>query len=590
MTTPTRARLTTAVAIILIGVTQTVLVLESAHTHANGAFASQTTYLLYMLVIGWGFAGAGLYADARRPANATGRLMIAVGCAWLLRALEVSSNPVLFAVGSLLAPLAFAVLNHLLLAFPSGRLETRGRRWLARVGYVNVTVLQLAALLVTDTRAPYTACEDCPPNPLLISGSATAYGVITTLQSLAALVVLLGLSVVLVQRWRRASRALRRSLSPILITGALTVLLVPAAMAAAALDAEASADASLIVALTLFAAIPFAFLLGLLRSTLGEAEAVTAVVSRLGEASGGPALRDALAQTLNDPSLQVAYWVTEITSYVDTDGRRVALPIAGERTVATHINDGDERVAVIIHDASLEQGGNLVATIAAAASLTLRNERLGAELRVRVAELRASRTRLVAAGDEQRRRIERDLHDGAQQRLMALGMDLRLVRDRVDSNPAEAIELLDDSLQELREATAELRELARGIHPAVLTNRGLGPALKGLADRSPVPVLILETPQHRLPPAIESAVYFVVAEALTNAARYAMAQGVTVNVLHREGRVDVRVADDGIGGADSEEGSGLRGLRDRITALDGRVDMASVRGEGTTIEVTLPCA
>ena len=182
-----------------------------------------------------------------------------------------------------------------------------------------------------------------------------------------------------------------------------------------------------------------------------------------------------------------------------------------------------------------------------------------------------------------------DLHDGAQQRLMALGINLRLVRDRIEHDSQEAVELVDASLQELREATAELRELARGIHPAVLTDRGLEAAIKGLAGRSPVPVEVVETPGDRLPPSVESAVYFVVAEGLTNAARYARAQRVTVSVVRRNGQVEVEVSDDGVGGADPEQGSGLRGLHDRVAALDGRLDLASADDEGTTLRASLPC-
>jgi signal transduction histidine kinase len=195
----------------------------------------------------------------------------------------------------------------------------------------------------------------------------------------------------------------------------------------------------------------------------------------------------------------------------------------------------------------------------------------------------------VQAGYDERRRLERDLHDGAQQRLMALGINLRLARDRVERDPQEAVELLDTSLQELSEATAELRELARGIHPAVLTDRGLEAAIKGLAGRSPVPVEVVETPVDRLPSSIESAIYFVVAEALTNAARYAEAQRVMVSVVRRNGQVEVEVSDNGLGGADPDQGSGLRGLHDRVGALDGRLQVTSVGGEGTTLKASIPC-
>ena len=395
------------------------------------------------------------------------------------------------------------------------------------------------------------------------------------LQLICSFVLLIGLVLTMLRRWRRATAGQRRSLSPVLSAGAFTLFFLACALVAGAVGAAAAADAALIVALTAFACVPFAFLLGLLRSRLGQAEAVSLVVGKLGADAGRSALRDTLAQALGDPRLDVAYWVPEISSYVESHGRPVTLPAPGSGRFATRISHGGDPVAVVIHGASLEDDADLVQAVGAAVALTLRSERLDAELQVRLAELRASRARIVQAGDEQRRRIERDLHDGAQQRLMALGINLRLARDRVENHPAEAIELLDTSLHELNEATAELRELARGIHPAVLTNRGLDAALKGLVSRSPAPVEILETPGDRLPSPIESAVYFIVAEALTNAARYAAASSVRVSVSHDNGVVEVQVTDDGIGGADPQRGSGLRGLHDRVAALNGRLQLAA---------------
>ena len=253
-------------------------------------------------------------------------------------------------------------------------------------------------------------------------------------------------------------------------------------------------------------------------------------------------MREALAAALGDDTLELAYWVPNQGAYVDADGRPMRIDPAPEGKIATTIEHDGRRVAAIVHAAGLADERELVQTVGAAAALTLENERLDAELRASVAELRASRARIVQAGDEQRRRIERDLHDGAQQRLMALGINLRLLRDQIERDPQDAIELLDASLQELSEATGELRELARGIHPAVLTDRGLAAALNALARRSPVPVEVVETPCDRLPPSIESAAYFVVAEALTNAARYATAQSVTVSVVRRNGQVEIAVS------------------------------------------------
>jgi signal transduction histidine kinase len=172
---------------------------------------------------------------------------------------------------------------------------------------------------------------------------------------------------------------------------------------------------------------------------------------------------------------------------------------------------------------------------------------------------------------------------------MALGINLRMARDLITSEAQEAGELLDASLAELKEATRELRELARGIHPAALTDRGLEAALGGLAGRSPVPVELVQTPDERLPSAVESAVYFVVAEALTNVARYAHARTARVAVVRSNGDVDVQVSDDGVGGADPARGSGLRGLSDRVAALDGRLDLTSPNGDGTTVRARIPC-
>ena len=172
---------------------------------------------------------------------------------------------------------------------------------------------------------------------------------------------------------------------------------------------------------------------------------------------------------------------------------------------------------------------------------------------------------------------------------MALGINLRLARELITSDPQEAAALVDASLEELNQAARELRELARGIHPAVLTDRGLDAALNGLAGRSPVPVQLIQTPDERLPSSVESAVYFVVAESLTNVARYAQAQTVRVTVVRSNGHVDVRVSDDGVGGANPAQGSGLRGLSDRVAALDGHLELTSADGNGTTVKATIPC-
>jgi len=203
-------------------------------------------------------------------------------------------------------------------------------------------------------------------------------------------------------------------------------------------------------------------------------------------------------------------------------------------------------------------------------------------------ELRDSRARIVEAGDEARKKLERDLHDGAQQRLVELGLQLRMARAQIDSNPIQAAEFLDAAVDALTEATAELRELARGIHPVVLTEGGLRPALQALVERSSIPAKLAEVPDGRFPAGVEAATYFVVAEALTNAARYSEATEVEVRATRHDGRLRVVITDDGRGEADLL-GSGVRGIADRVAAVDGSLSVRSPAGRGTIVRAEIPC-
>jgi signal transduction histidine kinase len=246
-------------------------------------------------------------------------------------------------------------------------------------------------------------------------------------------------------------------------------------------------------------------------------------------------------------------------------------------------------VAALVHDEALRGEPELVDAVAAAARLALDNQRLQTELRAQLQEVRASRARIVAAGDAERRRLERDLHDGAQQQLLTLGLALQLARAELGHDTAQADELLAEAERELQEALLELRELARGIHPATLTDGGLASALHTLAARAPVPVSMF-VDEHRLSTATETAAYFVVSEALANVAKHAHASRVFVGVEVRNGQAVVTVEDDGAGGVDFNKGSGLRGLCDRVEALGGSLEARSEDGKGTRIEAVLPCA
>jgi signal transduction histidine kinase len=301
-------------------------------------------------------------------------------------------------------------------------------------------------------------------------------------------------------------------------------------------------------------------------------------------------LREALADALGDPTLQLVYWRQSAGHHVTYQGHRIDLPEPGSGRAVAEVERDGKRVGAIIYDSALRDDPSLVRAAAAAAALQLENERLEAELRARVEELQTSRSRLVDVSMGERRRLERDLHDGAQQRLVALSLQLGLARRKLEDDPVTGGLLLDAARSELNRALEELRELARGIHPAILTDRGLGAALHALAERAPLPVDLHQMPEDRLPPAVEAAAYFVVAESLTNVAKYSSAEHATVRVGREDGVAVVEVRDDGVGGADPTSGTGLRGLADRVAALDGRLEVHSPPGGGTVIRANIPCA
>jgi signal transduction histidine kinase len=570
--------------VVLIGIATAILV-GSDHKAANDDVVRVLGPLIALA-----FLGTGLYAWWRRPDNRIGALMVAVAFVWTIGALSASDVPEVFVIGLLFSPLAYGLLLHLLVAFPTGRLQSRWERFLVGLAYFDTTFVTLLGALFHQTSTDTDFCDGCPSNPILISDQPNFSDAIFGLQSVIGVFGLTAIAVLLVRRWRRASASYRRAVAPVLTVGAVTLVLLGLSLLG---DVTGWPDGTLedwidLLALIGMLSVPFAFLVGLLRSRLSRAGAVSDLVARLSETDRRQGLRDALADALGDPSLSLAYWVPEQERYVDADGHPVDLP-EHEGQVCTHVDHEGRPVGVICHDTALDNERELVQAVAAAAGLALENERLDAELRARIEELRASRARIVEAADEERRRVERDLHDGAQQRLVSLALNLRLAQAKLDDDPGAAAELIDETAAELGEATDELRELARGLHPAVLSDRGLKPALEALAGRAPVPVALGGAPAERLPERVESAAYFVVAEALTNIARYAEASRAEVSVERVNGRVEVEVRDDGVGGADPGAGSGLRGLADRVAALDGRLDVESGPGEGTVVRAVIPC-
>jgi signal transduction histidine kinase len=326
--------------------------------------------------------------------------------------------------------------------------------------------------------------------------------------------------------------------------------------------------------------------------SVGTLEATAAAISQISRrglsspAGAAVPVREALAERLGDRTLAIAYWLPERRLFVDERGHPVALPEPGTSKAWTAVEHHGNRVAAIIHDAQLQARPEFVEAAAAGAVLALDNERLKADLNARLQELRASRRRIVEATVEARRRLERDLHDGAQQRLVSMSLDLQLLRARLTDEPV--LELLDSAVATLGEAQTELRELARGIHPPMLADRGLAPALEALAQRSTVPVELDLRLNGRLPRQVETAGYFVVAEALTNVIKYACATHARLTVSNAGAVLWLEVGDDGVGGADPANGSGLRGLSDRVAALDGELVIDSPIGDGTRVTARIP--
>jgi signal transduction histidine kinase len=536
------------------------------------------------VVIGGGFVAVGLFAWSRRPDSRVGALMVVTGFAWFLSVFNLTEPALLFSVGLVLSNFYIAPAIHLLLGFPSGRLGTRVDRWLVGITYAAVTIGFLPIALTFD---PSTEGCNCPENVFLADSHPSFARTWFDVLDVIGVIVLLAVLGRLVSRWRRATPPMRRVVTPLFAAGAVLMAMLAVLLGADLLRIEVSKDAYYL-ALIPFGLVPYLFLGSLAQARMLRGGAVGELVAGIGATLAGRELRDALARALNDPSLELAFWLPESGVYVDPEGQPLQLPQSERRATSDVTLDG-RRVAVLIHDPLLLEEPELIEAVGATAALALEKDRLEAELRAKIGELRESRARMVSFGLAERRRLERDLHDGAQQRLVSLALDLRLARDAVRGDPQRSEELLDGAAEELERALGELRELARGIHPAVLSDRGLDPAITAIADRAPLPVEVVGGLGERLAEPVELAAYFVVSEALTNVVKYAQADQATVRVERENGRVVVEVADDGVGGADPSRGTGLRGLADRISALGGRLEVDTRPDGGTMVRARIPC-
>jgi signal transduction histidine kinase len=395
---------------------------------------------------------------------------------------------------------------------------------------------------------------------------------------------LAGVGVLLLRR-RRGGRPLRRSRVLLEDAFALGLVMIACLFVSASFNGPLVQEIRWATFVTLGLA-PLVFLAALLNARLARS-ALADLMLELRTEPAPADLRGALARALGDPSVELAYWLPDFEVYADLDGRPVELRDLDGRATTLIDRDGGH-VAALIHDPALEDEPELLDAVRVAAGIALENGRLQAELRARLDELRGSRARIVQAAHDERQLLERNLHDGAQQRLIALSLELSLLEERLADDP-DATRRLDQARREVAASLDELREIARGLHPAVVSGHGLEVALEQLAARSAVPVRLTVQIGARLAEPVEVASYYVVAESLTNVAKYAEASVATIDVSRTDGYVSVEVTDDGIGGADSERGSGLRGLADRVEALGGRLRVWSPTGGGTRVKAEIPC-
>ena len=530
---------------------------------------------------GYAFVLAGLVAWARRPSNRSGPLMLGIGLTWF-------GGDFLFAPVPLVGPASFAaqavariLFSWLLLAFPSGRLESDLHR--GAVVVIGAMALLLAALQLL-TVDPASLCP-CPVSPFAIASA----GVVADQLPGASAATGIGLTVILVPlvllRIVRASGPLRRTLIPVLAGGAFSLLSVLPDVLVRLGDTEAQPLGWLPI---VWVGLPLGFLVALLRGRMARG-AVADLVIGLGSTPQPQHFRDALANALGDPSLELLSWSDDDAAFVAADGTRTALPaVQGDRAVS--VLEGDRgTIGAILHDPHLLDDPGLVASVVAATRLAVENEQLHAEIEAQLAEVQASRARIVSVADTERRRLERDLHDGAQQRLVALSLALRRTRNQLgDATEPDLASSLDEASTMVRDALAELRELARGIHPAVLTESGLAGAIPALVSGSPVAVTVDGLPLQRLPAEIEATAYFFVSEALANVAKHASQAATTVRAAVTGNELALEVADDGPGGAGVDRGTGLLGLRDRVSAVGGRIEIHSPPGHGTRLRAWLP--
>ncbi|MDQ3880498.1 MAG: histidine kinase [Chloroflexota bacterium] len=559
-------------------------------------------FLALDLATGLTFVGAGLTAAWVRPRSVIAPALLISGALWFVGSYAPSGQPVVTYLGFAFERYYDLVLAALLLILssPAQRLERRSAVALLASA---MAVRSLGRLFLQDPVRTY-GCAECVPNPFAVWPERAAFETVEIASNVAVVGAIALITIVVIRRLVRAGPAVRRARWPMLIAGGL-------AMGAAAFDALEYAYSTwtsaplvqlpdpwdAVFSWAQFAArtlVPLAFLVVTvrLRSAPGP---LGALAARLDRSSGSGSIGDALRTALGDPSLVLLrpadgdrgepseVWITEV-------GTPAERPRASADRDVTFVGPPERLLAALLHDRALRDQPQLLEAVVRVLRLALENERLEASLREQLRAVTESRQRIVTATEEERRRLERDLHDGAQQRLVGVMLALRQAREAAaaGADPGALSEELDAAARQTSEAMRELRELARGIHPAILEDEGLAAAVRALSRRAGIPVAMRLAVNGRLPRVVESTAYFTIAEALTNAGRHARAAHAQVRIEQSDRTLEVEVTDDGDGGAQPERGSGLRGLADRVTAVGGSFEIASEPGRGTRIRATIP--
>jgi signal transduction histidine kinase len=540
----------------------------------------------------------GVLALGRNPSDRFARILVGIGLLWSATALAESPDPVLYSVGRIAGWIAELTVLYLLLAFPSGRLTTALERRMVTAAVVLLAALYLPTALLADAYphpSPYAGCGlHCPSNGLQLTGSQAGLvdDLIRPLRETLTFLLYAALTAILVRRVRAAGPLLRRALVPVVVIAVYRAAAFAVYTIVRVADPSAGALRWIgdvyVLSLPLVAV---SFGVGLLLRQLYASVALQRLALQLRASAGPVELRVALGKALEDPSLRVLYWRDgDAGGWVDESGWPVALPTSSAEMHVTEVRSEDRRIAALVQDGPPQQDLLVLQAAAAYALVVLENGRLIETLSGSLGQLTRSRARVVAIADETRRGIERDLHDGAQQRLIALRIKLSIEAERLESlDPAraQAIAALGD---EAETAIDELRALAHGIYPALLTERGLPDALRAVARAATLSTSVDTDGVGRYPADVESTVYFACVEALQNAEKHATGATHVAISLSADGKLAFEVRDDGAGfdpDATPEDGT-LQALRDRVHTIGGQLAISSQPGRGTSVAGSVP--